>query len=150
VTAYPDTSFLCALYVPQDNSAVAAAHYREMSEPIHVTALLLYEFRQSARFQTFLHAQDRRKGYPVTVAEKAIADLQSDLATSVVVIVSADWPDVYAIAERLSAQSTGRGGHRAFDLLHVATALTLGARQFLTFDANQRRVAETEGLKVKP
>ena len=150
MTAYPDTSFLCALYVPQDNSAVAAAHYREMSEPIHVTALLLYEFRQSARFQTFLHAQDRRKGYPVTVAEKAIADLQSDLATSVVVIVSADWPDVYAIAERLSAQSTGRGGHRAFDLLHVATALHLNARQLLSFDKNQRRIAAAEGLQVKP
>ena len=148
--AYPDTSFLCALYVPQDNSVPAAAHYREMTEPLHMTVLLLYEFRQSARFQTFLHAHDRRKGYPLAVAEKAIADLQANLASGAVAIVPADWPDVHVIAERLSAQYTGRGGHRAFDLLHVATALHLNARQFLTFDANQRRLAETEGLQVKP
>jgi len=28
--------------------------------------------------------------------------------------------------------------------------LTLGAKVFLTFDKNQRRLAEAEGLKVKP
>lgn len=121
-----------------------------MTEPLHVTTLLLYEFRQSARWQVFLHGQDRRKGYPATVAEKALADLQANLTSDAVVIVPADWPEVYAIAERLSAQYTARGGHRAFDLLHVATALHLKARQLLTFDVNQRRVAEAEGLQVKP
>lgn len=150
MNAYPDTSFLCGLYVAQDTSARAITHYQQMKEPIHVTALLLYEFRQSARWQTFLHAQDRRKGYAATVAAKALADLQSDLEAGVVVIVPADWVDVYAIAERLSAQYSARGGHRSFDLLHVATALHLRARQLLTFDANQRQVAEAEGLLVKP
>lgn len=148
--AYPDTSFLCALYVAQDTSARAAAHYRQMNEPLHVTTLLLYEFRQSARWQSFLHAQDRRKGYSAVVAEKALADLQVNLASGAVIVVPADWPDVYAIAERLSVQYTMRGGHRALDLLHVATALHLNARQLLTFDANQRRVAEAEGLKIRP
>ena len=150
MNAYPDTSFLCSLYVAQDTSARAAAHYQGMTEPLHVTALLLYEFRQSARWQVFLHGQDRRKGYPLVVAEKALADLQANLASGAVVIVPADWSDVYAIAERLSAQRSVRGGHRAFDLLHVATALHLNARQLLTFDANQRRVAEAERLQVKP
>lgn len=150
MNAYPDTSFLCGLYVAQDTSARAAAHYQTMTEPLHVTTLLLYEFRQSARWQVFLHGQDRRKGYPATVAEKALADLQANLTSDAVVIVPADWPEVYAIAERLSAQYTARGGHRAFDLLHVATALHLKARQLLTFDVNQRRVAEAEGLQVKP
>jgi hypothetical protein len=42
------------------------------------------------------------------------------------------------------------GGHRSFDVLHVATALHLGARDFLTFDANQRKLAAAEKLKVKP
>jgi hypothetical protein len=32
----------------------------------------------------------------------------------------------------------------------VATALLLGAREFLTFDANRRRLAAAEKLKVKP
>jgi len=54
------------------------------------------------------------------------------------------------IAERLSARHTGAHGHRAFDVLHVATALHLGAREFLTFDTSQRKLAAAEKLKVKP
>jgi len=34
------------------------------------------------------------------------------------------------------------------DILHVATALHLGVGVFLTFDANQRKLAEAEGLIV--
>jgi predicted nucleic acid-binding protein len=56
--------------------------------------------------------------------------------------------DVVSTAERLSAQHTWNGGFRAFDILHVATALHLGAMEFLTFDANQRKLAELEGLVV--
>jgi predicted nucleic acid-binding protein len=33
--------------------------------------------------------------------------------------------------------------------LHVATALHLGAEEFLTFDANQKRLAVAEGLTVR-
>jgi len=34
--------------------------------------------------------------------------------------------------------------------LHLATALHLGAREFLSFDARQRRIAAAEGLAVSP
>ena len=50
--AFPDTSFLCALYVRQDNSLMAAAHFQKLPEALPVSGLLLYEFRQSVRFQT--------------------------------------------------------------------------------------------------
>jgi len=33
-------------------------------------------------------------------------------------------------------------------MLHVAAATELKARQFLTFDANQKKLAESEGLIV--
>lgn len=150
VNAYPDTSFLCGLYVAQDTSARAAAHYQGMLEPLYVTGLLLYEFRQSARWQVYLHGQDRRKGYPQRVAERALADLQSNLDSGAVVVIPADWGEVFVIVERLSAQHSVRGGHRTFDLLHMATALHLQARELLTFDVNQRRLAEAEGLHVNP
>jgi predicted nucleic acid-binding protein len=42
------------------------------------------------------------------------------------------------------------GGHRSLDILHVATALHLGALEFLTFDTNQRKLAAAEKLKVRP
>jgi hypothetical protein len=53
MTAYADTSFLCAFYVRQSNSPVAAAHAAIMKEPLYVTELLKYEFRQSLRFQVW-------------------------------------------------------------------------------------------------
>jgi len=52
--AFPDTSFLCAFYRRQDNSAAAAAYFKAMPEALHISGLLLYEFRQSVRFQVWL------------------------------------------------------------------------------------------------
>jgi predicted nucleic acid-binding protein len=150
MTAFPDTSFLCAFYRRQDNSAAAAAHFKAMPEALHVSGLLLYEFRQSVRFQVWLHGRDKNKGYPETDCDHALADLQTDLDTGTVVVVTADWADVYRLAETLSKRHTMAGGHRSLDVLHVATALHLGAKEFLTFDANQRKLATAEKLKVKP
>ncbi len=121
-----------------------------MSETLHVSSLMLYEFRQSVRFQVWLHGRDKNKGYPQDIAEAALGKLQTNMEAGMVVPVSADWPDVHRLAETLSKRHTITGGHRAFDVLHVATALHLGAREFLTFDANQRKLAAAAKMKVKP
>ena len=148
--AFPDTSFLCALYRQQDNSPAAAAYFQALTEALPVSGLLLYEFRQSVRFQVWVHTRDKRKGYPQAEGARALADLQTDLDTGAVLVVSADWPDVHRLAETLSKRHTMTGGHRSLDVLHVATALHRGAREFLTFDANQRQLATAEKLKVQP
>lgn len=148
--AYPDTSFLCALYVAQSTSAAAVAHYRRMKEPLHVSALLLGEFRQSVRFQVFRHGRDPGQGYDRRTGSAALANLQSNLDAGALVVVPADWAEVFDLAERISARHTIGGGHRFLDVLHVATAKSLGASMLLSFDANQRRLAEAEGLTAKP
>jgi predicted nucleic acid-binding protein len=148
--AFPDTSFLCAFYRRQDNSPQAAAYFKAMPEALHVSGLLLYEFRQSVRFQVWLHARDKSKGYPQAACDRALADLQTDLDTGALGVVAADWQDVHRLAETMSKRRTIAGGHRSVDILHVATALHLGARIFLTFDTNQRKLAAAEKLKVKP
>jgi len=150
VTAYPDTSFLCALYVAQSTSAAAIAHYQRMKEPLHVSALLLGEFRQSVRFQIFRHSRDANQGYGRKTGLGALAKLQSNIDDGALVIVPADWAEVINIAERISAQLTIGGGHRFLDVLHVATAKHLGASEFLSFDANQRMLAAAEGFAARP
>lgn len=144
--AYPDTSFLCAIYRTQDNSPQAIAWRAAMDEPLHVTRLLLWEFRQSARFHAFRHSHNRRVGYPLHEAEKMISDLQDDIANGLVISIEPDLTDILFTAERLSKSRTASGGHRSFDILHVATALTLGATEFLTFDTNQAALASSEGM----
>lgn len=138
------------MYVRQDNSATAAAHFQRMPEALHVSGLLLYEFRQSVRFQVWLQARNKDKGYPQSVAEVAFAKLQTNLDSGALVVASPDWPDVHRLAETISNRHTMSGGHRSFDVLHVATALHLGAKEFLTFDTNQRKLATAEKLTVKP
>jgi predicted nucleic acid-binding protein len=145
---YPDTSFLCAMYRLQDNSAAAAAFFASMPGPLEVTTLLLYEFRQAVRFQVRLHRHDPAKGYSQAEGTKMLLDLKSDLISGDVLTIPAPWPQIFLAAERLSELYTDACGHRAMDILHVATAIELGAKIFLTFDGNQKRLAEAEGLVV--
>lgn len=77
-----------------------------------------------------------------------LRNLQTDLTTEVLKIVSVDWTDVHRIAEELSTKHTLAGGHRLADILHVATALHLASPVFLTFDENQKKLAEAEGMTV--
>lgn len=77
-----------------------------------------------------------------------LTDLKSDLVRSAVVIVPGPWPLVHSAAERLSELYTDTHGHRSMDILPVATAIELGAKEFLTFDGNQKKLPEAEGLVV--
>ena len=150
MTAYPDTSFLCAFYLKQSNSPAAAAHAATMKEPLHVTALVAYEFRQSLRFHVWRRAANPREGVAQVDAQAAAAQFEADLTNGVAVLIPCHFADVLDRANDLSHRHTIVGGHRSFDVLHVATALHLGAREFLTFDANQRRLAGVEKLIVRP
>ncbi|MFT3989986.1 MAG: PIN domain-containing protein [Luteolibacter sp.] len=145
---FPDTSFLCSIYREQIHSSKADRFLENWSGSLPVSGLLLFEFRQSVRFQMRLFSLDRKKGYSVAEGERMLGDLQNDLNGGVLHMEAVDWPVVHRIAETLSRTHTRERGHRFADLLHVATALHLGARQFLTFDANQKILAESEGMKV--
>ena len=59
-----------------------------------------------------------------------------------------DWAAVHLRAEALSAAHTISSGHRLADILHVARALHLGVTEFLTFDSNQKKLAQAEGLRA--
>lgn len=146
--AYPDTSFLCALYRLQVNSPEAAAYFAAMPGPLEVTTLLLYEFRQAVRFQIRLHRHHPSKGYPRAEGTKMLANLKADLVSGDVVTIPAPWQQIHLAAERLSELYTDASGHRSMDILHVATAIELGVKEFLTFDGNQKKLAEAEGLMV--
>jgi predicted nucleic acid-binding protein len=148
MTVFPDTSFLCALYRRQINSSQAIAFMSTATQPLPVSSFLLLEFRQSVRLQVKLHSSDKTKGYGKREADAMLQQLQADLAAGVLQVAAVDWSDVHRLAERLSASYTEARGHRLADILHVATALHLGVPEFLTFDANQRKLAEAEGMSV--
>ncbi len=148
MSCYPDTSFLCALYRAQVNSPRADLFMAGLSGALGVSSLLLLEFRQSVRLQIRLHLNDRGKGFAQMEGQQMLNDLQIDLNAGLLTTIPVDWPAVHQRAEALSSAHTLAAGHRLADILHVAAALQLGAAEFLTFDTNQRKLAEAEGLVV--
>jgi predicted nucleic acid-binding protein len=150
LSVYPDTSLLFSLYTPRPSSRAAAAAFAALDGPLPVTTLLLYEFENGARFAAWMNGRDKRKGFPLHVAQTALARIEVDLEAGVLEMVPCDLHAVVGIARRLSNARTWRGGYRSFDILHVATACHLKAKRFLTFDADQRKLAKAEGLQVGP
>ena len=145
---FADTSFLCALYREQDNSWRADAFMEKREGQVMVSSQVLWEFRQSARFQVYRYQFDKTTGFSKPEAERMINVLSENVASGVLTLATVEWPDVHKIAETLSAAHTMKGGHRAMNIIHVSTAKNLRLEYFLTFDANQRNLAEAQGLVV--
>ena len=145
MSAYADTSFLYSLYVQQAHSLSAAAYMATAGDaPLPLTTLGRFELLNAIRLSVFRQQLD---------PEAAAADLQiveADIRSGILEVTACDWPAVHAAAERLSAKHTTKRGHRSMHILHVATALTTDAADFLTFDQNQAKLARSEGLTVKP
>jgi uncharacterized protein len=53
-------------------------------------------------------------------------------------------------AAELSADHSATLGCRTLDIIHVAAALGVGAKEFLTFDRRQGALAKHAGLTVRP
>jgi predicted nucleic acid-binding protein len=148
MSCFPDTSFLWALYRTQVNSTRADHFMAGLKGTLGVSSLLLLEFRQFVRLQSRLHLNDPTKGFPQTEGQQMLNDLQIDLNAGLLTTIPVDWAGVHQRAEALSSAHTLASGHRLTDILHVATARHLGVTEFLTFDGNQKKLAEAEGLVV--
>ncbi|MBE7501425.1 MAG: hypothetical protein HS113_14195 [Verrucomicrobiales bacterium] len=55
-------------------------------------------------------------------------------------------PDLGRMFETLARRHTAKHGFRAYDLLHVSSALVLRCDAFWSFDAKTRKLARLEGL----
>ena len=146
--AFPDTSFLCALYRQQTNSDSALAFMEARGEPLPISPLLRFEFLHGIRREVFRHQHERGAGLSLSVASGVLQAFDDDFRLGRLVAVEIALSAVLQRAEELSERHATAGGHRAFDTLHVATALALGFGELLTFDAQQRSLAEAERLTV--
>ena len=144
MVAYADTSFLFSLYGHDANSAQARPMGNALKVPLAFTSLQRHELRNAFRLAVF------RKAITLERCEAVLAEVEADTKTGVLLETPVAWAEVYAEAEALSAAHTKSLGTRGFDVLHVAVAIALGVRDFLTFDARQKALAVKAGLKVKP
>lgn len=143
-TIVADTSFLFSLFGNDAHTAAAHRWARQAREPITLSVLAQYELENAIRFAAF------RKAISGTDALESLSAFATDLKSGSLQFASCNLAEVVAEASRLSALHTLNGGHRSFDILHVATAIVTKAASLLTFDANQRKLAKALRLRVGP
>lgn len=89
------------------------------------------------------------RGYISRDAMKdALASFDEDFAQGRYAQADLLWRAALQRAAELSREHTAVVGCRSLDVIHVASALELGFRRFLTFDARQERLARAVGLKA--
>ena len=144
MVAYWDTSLLAGLYLLETRSAEVRELVRTIRTPIILTPLQWHELRNTLRLAVY-----RRR---ITRAEASalLATLENHVKAGTYEFLSPRWADVYSHAEQISAKHTADSGNRALDILHVASALAVGAREFYTFDLDQAVLARASGMRVRP
>lgn len=141
-TTYVDPSALLKLYIPQPESAAM----NEWRARVRGALALTHHGRAEivngiclAAFRGDLTTEDKND---------ALASFDEDFAEGRYIQADLLWRAALQRSAELSRQYTPSLGCRSLDVLHVASALELGLRHFLTFDLRQRRLAKAAGLRV--
>lgn len=155
MSAYADTNFLINLYLTRPHSMEAQRvledFLRRHDEALPFTPLHRLEFRNAIRLAVFRQADPGERSLDRGAARRILAEHESDLNERVFIEhTPIEWTEALRQAEVLSKANTEDKGFRSLDLLHVGTALCLGAKEFFTFDRGAGQLAKLAGLTVRP
>jgi predicted nucleic acid-binding protein len=138
---YADTSFLFSMYATDAHSSAAAATLRRLTPPVLITEFGEFEFTNALNGRIF------QKEFVASQERAILASFSKDIETGIVRIVPLT-AATFARARQIARAHTPLLGTRALDVLHVASALTLQAAIFCTFDQKQAALASAVGLRV--
>jgi predicted nucleic acid-binding protein len=142
LSAYADTSFLVSVYVADAHTPKALPLICSAPIPLLATALTEFELENAIWQYQF------RRELTDSDVKACIGAFRKDLA-NFLFDVKPFGAEMLRKASLISARQTPRLGTRALDVLHVASAIVLGAQDFYTFDRNQAKLADAEGLVVR-
>ncbi len=144
MSATADSSLIVALYLAEVDSARADAACAAVPPPI-----LLTDWHRVEIANAFQRAVKNGR-----ITSSQAAQLWQDFTDDVTVgrfeIVAIDHAAVLTRTLTLTQKHTAKTGTRSLDLIHIASALELGATDFLSFDHRQRQAASAEGLNIAP
>ncbi len=139
---YVDPSALRSSYVHDDRSARFCAWRTRLGGPLPIT-----RFGRAELINSFALAVHRGV-ITAEVAIAATAELDDDVRSGRLTMMDAMWRRTLDLAAELSAGHSARIGTRTLDVLHVATAKTLGMTHFVSNDARQTDLAKVAGLRI--
>jgi predicted nucleic acid-binding protein len=141
---YFDSAIIVKLYVREVTSLDAIHLVSAYDAPYWLTQWQALEVKNTIRLKTF------RKEISAAEMNQSIAAFEQDIATGRWQRPAYTAASVEQKANELSASHSATLGCRTLDIIHVAAALVIGAREFVTFDVRQGAIAKQAGLIVKP
>ena len=139
---YVDPSGLARLYLHQAGSREMSAWRRRIGGTLAVTHHGRTEIVNAICRAVFLgHLAENAAG-------EALGDFAMDFAEGRLQQAEILWRAALNRAIELAQRHTPTLGTRSLDVLHVACALELELRYFLTFDLRQQTLASAVGLKT--
>jgi predicted nucleic acid-binding protein len=142
--AYFDSAIIVKLYVSEATSPDAIRLAGACAAPYCLTHWQALEVRNAIRLKAF------RNEIVTVEMNQSIAAFEQDIANGRWQRPGYAAAAVEQKAEELSASYSAILGCRTLDIIHVAAALVLGAKEFVTFDVRQGVMAKQAGLTVKP
>jgi predicted nucleic acid-binding protein len=144
LVTYADSSFLVSLYVTDSNSGVAEIISRKNPGPITLTVFSKYETEHAIRLLAY------RKAIPHEVMARALLNFDRDQHEGNFRLHPIGADDLFKEAGQLSRRYALEIGVRYLDMLHVASALLVNAKRFLSFDSRQAKLAKALSLDIRP
>jgi predicted nucleic acid-binding protein len=139
---YVDPSALLKLYVHEPESAAMSAWRARIGAALPITEHGRLEIINGICLAAF------RKAIGADASSDALASFDEDVADGRYAQADVLWRATLRRAGEIGRAHTATIGCRTLDVLHVATALELGLRDFVTFDRRQQQLARATGLKV--
>lgn len=141
-TAYVDPSALLKLYLNESESRSMTAWRAKVRKPLPVTHHGRLEVMNGIGLAAYRGFIDGK------VRAAALAALDDDFAQGRYLRADLLWRATLKRACDLSREHTHVLGCRSLDVIHVASAVELGLKRFVTFDVRQQELAREAGLKV--
>jgi predicted nucleic acid-binding protein len=141
---YADSSFLVSRYLADANTQRARDYLQTVDAVFGLTPLHVLEVENA--FQLLLFRGSLTK----EAITQATNLFRADLKAGRLMKQKLRFQATFRLATELSKLHTGNIGTRSLDVLHVASAKTLNATSFASFDDRQRQLAFLAGLKVVP
>lgn len=137
---YADPSALLKLYVHEPESAAMNSWRARTRRALPLTDHGRVEISNGIRLAAF------RKVISGDAMRDALASFDEDVAEGRFTHADVPWRAALRRAADISRTHTASTGCRTLDVVHVATALELNLRRFLTFDRRQQDLARLVGL----
>jgi predicted nucleic acid-binding protein len=141
-TIYADPSALLKLYLNEPQSRAMTTWRAKIKGPVAVTHHGRLELLNAIGLAAY------RGAVSPAVSDAALEALDDDFDQGRYTVTDMLWRATMQRAGELSRRYTRQIGCRPLDILHVASALELKCRSFVTFDVRQQELARAVKLKI--